>query len=591
MTSGPVEISRRRFIGQAGIATVGAAGLLAVPGLAGTPTGRRKRRQTVAIFGGGVAGLTAAHELAERGFDVTIYESRAWGGKARSTVVPDSGKGGRRNLPGEHSFRLEFGFYQNLPETMRRIPFDSNPNGVFDNMVAAPQLAFARTAKRDIFLPLGDPDPQRAYTNPQQVIDLIVGLALQMQLPPDAAAYFGQRMSVFLSSCKARRLDQWEKTTWTEFIGTDRYPEDYYKLLGAVPQYTQASKPGTTAANFLGIAFEILIFGLIGRGANGPNFRVLDGPTNDTWIDPWLRELRRLGVDLRLGHQVQELDLEGGKLAGARVRTPGGTRKRVTADWYLIALPVEFARRLWTRRILDADPHLRGMQRQQVSWINGIQFYLDRRPEICNGLLLCADSPWAVSMMPQAQHWPGDFSATYGDGRVHEKLSTIIADWETPGIVYGKPARELPPKKVIRDLWEQIKLHINEPGERPKLTDDMVVRTDIDPGMLLRNGRLVSKDPLPDPTAGGARYRPDVTTKISNLFLCGDYLKSAWILGTMETSNYNARRAVNAIVDEAGVHESPAEATPPYEPPEFAPLKEIDEDRYRQGLPNLLDVG
>ena len=32
--------------------------------------------ETVAVLGGGVAGLTAAHELAERGFAVTVYEAR-----------------------------------------------------------------------------------------------------------------------------------------------------------------------------------------------------------------------------------------------------------------------------------------------------------------------------------------------------------------------------------------------------------------------------------------------------------------------------------------------------------------------------------
>lgn len=40
---------------------------------------------TVAVLGGGVAGLSAAHELAERGFEVTVLEGRdVAGGKARS---------------------------------------------------------------------------------------------------------------------------------------------------------------------------------------------------------------------------------------------------------------------------------------------------------------------------------------------------------------------------------------------------------------------------------------------------------------------------------------------------------------------------
>ena len=55
---------------------------------------------SVIVIGGGIAGLTAAHELAERGFEVDVYEARpAWGGKARSQPVAGSGTNGRRDLP------------------------------------------------------------------------------------------------------------------------------------------------------------------------------------------------------------------------------------------------------------------------------------------------------------------------------------------------------------------------------------------------------------------------------------------------------------------------------------------------------------
>ncbi|HKH14093.1 MAG TPA: NAD(P)-binding protein [Solirubrobacterales bacterium] len=54
----------------------------------------------VIILGRSVGGMSAAHELAERGFEVTVYETRPIaGGKARSMSVPGSGTDGRRDLP------------------------------------------------------------------------------------------------------------------------------------------------------------------------------------------------------------------------------------------------------------------------------------------------------------------------------------------------------------------------------------------------------------------------------------------------------------------------------------------------------------
>jgi NADPH-dependent glutamate synthase beta subunit-like oxidoreductase len=88
-------ISRRRFIRDAGAAAAAstAPGELVWHGTARAAT----RQQTAAVFGGGIAGLTAAHELAERGFAVTVDERRALGGKARSTSVPGSATTARRS--------------------------------------------------------------------------------------------------------------------------------------------------------------------------------------------------------------------------------------------------------------------------------------------------------------------------------------------------------------------------------------------------------------------------------------------------------------------------------------------------------------
>src|SRR6185295_15389474 len=73
----------------------------------------------VVVLGGGVAGLSAAHELVERGFTVEVYERSAWGGKARSIDYP---VGAGLPLPAEHGFRFFPGFYTHIVDTMSRIP-------------------------------------------------------------------------------------------------------------------------------------------------------------------------------------------------------------------------------------------------------------------------------------------------------------------------------------------------------------------------------------------------------------------------------------------------------------------------------------
>src|SRR5215472_11382882 len=104
-------------------------------------------QQTVAVLGGGVAGLSAAHELVERGFRVRVYERKAaLGGKARSIAVPNSGAPGRDPLPGEHGFRFFPGFYKHVTDTMRRIRYGAHGN-TFDNLTVATRILLARSGQ------------------------------------------------------------------------------------------------------------------------------------------------------------------------------------------------------------------------------------------------------------------------------------------------------------------------------------------------------------------------------------------------------------------------------------------------------------
>jgi len=582
------NFSRRRLLGAAGSAAVavaagsvvrpGAAKALSLPGLT--------RRQTVAVFGGGIAGLTAAHELAERGFDVTVYERRAWGGKARSSELPGTAAGGRRPLPGEHSLRVFFGFYRNTDDTMRRIPFPGNTNGVLGNLVAEPQVAFGRQARSDLTVPLGQLDP-RPYTT-AQVKELIIGALVQSDLPPNAVAYFADRLLVFLSSCDARRLGQWEKTPWTDFIAADRFPADYRALIGQLPQNLQASKPELTSTKFMAWVLESLVYNVLGFGTNGPAIRSLNRPTNEAFIEPWLAELRRFGVRLVLGAELTGFAISGGRITGAQVRTTLGLQT-VQADWNVCALPADRARQLWSPAMLAVDPRLARMSNLRTANSNGIQYYLRRPVSVSKGAYICVDSPWAVQGTTKAQFWAPDIAATYGDGRVRDILSLAIANWNRPGIIYGKLVSDCTPDEFAHEVWEQFKRHVND-TRGPLLTDDLIVSWHLGDGLAQVNGALVSEDPLVLPTAGTEIDRAEVETAIANLLLAGDHVKGPYEITNMEAANHSGRRAANAVLQRSGSSQTPAATIGPYRPPEWEPFKLIDEARYRAGLPNQFDT-
>lgn len=138
---------RRKFI-QGGAAVAAAVSLGGITQIANAQVPGNK----VAIIGGGVAGLTAAHELATRGYSVTVYERRELGGKARSTQVPNTATGGRKDLPGEHGFRIIPNFYFNLPDTLKRIPVIGKTKGARDNLTSPRYLKLALTNQPDILL-------------------------------------------------------------------------------------------------------------------------------------------------------------------------------------------------------------------------------------------------------------------------------------------------------------------------------------------------------------------------------------------------------------------------------------------------------
>ncbi|MFJ6659848.1 FAD-dependent oxidoreductase [Streptomyces sp. NPDC091377] len=552
--------------------------------------GRKNAGGTAAVLGGGVAGLTAAMELAERGYEVTVVEPTGWGGKARSSSVPGTGTAGRLDLPAEHGFRFFPGFYRSLPDTMRRIPFGRQPDGVHGNLREVPQMLSARSGR--VNERVTDVSSLSGPRTPLQILrarglDPGTGQELSEEL-----LYFANRMMVYMTSSQERRLGQWEGTSWWDFTSAAGASEEYRKVcvVGAT-RTVVAARAEVSSTHTVGSFMEAFAYGFLGRGASEAADRVLNAPTSTAWIDPWVDHLGARGVRLELGWRVERLSVRGGRVVAASLRGPDGRRSDLTADWFVCALPVDRVGALLDRGLAAADPALAGVASLNTDWMVGMQFYLTEPTAITCGHVIYLDSPWALTSVSQAQFWDVDFRATYGDGTVADCLSVDISAWDTPGILYGKPARECTRAEVAAEVWAQLCDALDD-GRTPLLHRGLLHSWHLDPAVkgLDGPGPAHNDEPLMINTKDSWKLRPQAATAAANLFMAGDYVRCPVNLATMEAANQSARAAVNALLAAAGDPADPAVVHALYEPEELRRLKEVDAELYRQGRAHILDT-
>jgi uncharacterized protein with NAD-binding domain and iron-sulfur cluster len=536
------------------------------------------------ILGGGVAGMSAAQELAERGFSVTVLEGRDQpGGKARSFPVPHSSAPGRDSLPAEHGFRFFPGFYRHLPDTMRRIPYRNQADGVLGNLRDATESEIARSGGLPpVKLPAHFPDSVRD-------LQLILHTVLHpiAQLSPGDYAYFASRLLVLLTSCEERRYDEWDRVSWWDFSGASHRSVAYQKFMAdGLTRTLVAARAREMSARTGGYTLLQLLFdlGTPGRAAD----RVLNGPTSDVWISPWLAHLEHLGVNFELGVRVEELETQAGRISGVIVADSRG-RRRVAADWYVAAVPVEHMTRLANGAIQQVDPRLGQLSRLVTRWMNGIVFFLREDAPIVHGHVIYIDSPWSLTSISQAQFWSNFEASDIGQGDVRGVFSVDVSEWQTLGLVSGKTAMDCTREEIATDVLAQLRAHL-APTDPHALAEDNVVSWFLDEDVRFPEVREaegirtdINLEPLLVNTAGSWQYRPDASTAVPNLFLAADYVRTFTDLATMEGANEAARRAVNGILAASGSKARDCEVWPLREPTFFGPARLLDRLRFTHG--------
>jgi 15-cis-phytoene desaturase len=501
---------------------------------------------SVAIFGGGVGGLTTAHELVERGFEVEVFDLKTqyWGGKARSDTKDGSGTGGRADLPGEHGFRFFPGFYKHLPDTLSRIPFPGNANGVLDNLVPTTEFALYQENGPPYVAPVNFPTTIKEWG---EVIKAT--FISHFGISEANIDFFVGRLLKLAGICQPRLDYEYDTISWWDFVEAEKRGVEYQKVLAqGLTRSLVAIQAEESSTRTVGTMFLQLVYDMITPGVQTD--RVLNGPTNDQWLNAWTIYLIERGVALNLNSTATSFNMNGAELGSVTVNVNGAVRD-VIADFYVSAVPAEKMAVLLTPAMLAAAPDLAKIRQLKTEWMNGIQFYLSTDVPIVPGHVVYTDSTWAITSISQHQFWKGVPLSDYGNGHVRGILSADISDWQTKGNkVVFKAANDCSAEEIKTESWAQIKAHLGD-----LLKDSYLVDWYLDPDIVwghLEETRDANKEPLLINRVGSLQLRPAAATQIPNLMLAADYVNTYTNLACMEGANEAGRRAANAILDATG---------------------------------------
>ena len=136
------------------------------------------------------------------------------------------------------------------------------------------------------------------------------------------------------------------------------------------------------------------------------------------------------------------------------------------------------------------------------------------------------------------------------------------------------------PEEIREEVWGQLTDHIDDGS----LQSANVLSWFLDPAIVFPNPTAATNlEPLLVNTANSWGDRPDSVTRIPNLLLAADFVRTNTDLATMEGANEAARRAVNAILDATDSNSPRCSVWRLEEPVMFAPFRAWDKIRWKFG--------
>lgn len=534
-------------------------------------------RPTVIVAGAGIGGLTAAHELSRRGFEVVVYErNKILGGLARSSYYTNA----EGTYPTEYSWRVYGTGYRNLLRLLREIPLRANPkNSVFENLVKVSTYLFPRFNKKEVVVRKGGSKAKLIEEFERNDLKIIL------------------EKTFFCLTASDKRLNAMEHIRWQDFC-KDLSPEAkkyMIQMWGPVLGMDATYMSVPVVSRMVGILLGAL-------GGYTSSLFLMNKPTNEAWFDEWSAYLEAQGVIIKNEHEIQNLKLKAGKVDALVVKDKNDATFEARADYYVCGLSVETVARIaLENKELARVSELKNtiaLARIGKQIQLSVQLFLNQKlsyPTSEKIVLYLPDTPWSLIIEPEELAWGKTYCT---DPRVKTVLSVGICQTDAPGIVYDKPFTKCTPEEIKNEIWAQLLKsyqHSNIKTESGNSLDSVKVILFYlwDSFQFDRKSKTITIwEPKFSNNAGSLRYQPNTVTAIPNLFFSTAYTKTDRFIYSVEAAVEAGARAANAIMQyhnkKYGANYRLATIFPLQRTPWFLkPLVWLDILSYKLGLPHL----
>ena len=491
----------------------------------------------VTIVGAGVAGMSAALRLLERGFHVTLYEQDDFvGGMLHS--YEDAVTGTRR----EHSYHMFPNFYFNFWTIAEQI-------GIKNNFT--PREAFR-------FLRGDELDRLPAMFNPSGPQDFLRNMDSGAAPPPDLFIYMYSMIDMLAEP--SEKHDLLDKYSVNGFLHSRPYMtriaadlhQTLWETVWAISSYQASARSYRTFVKYT-------------NRYSVPEFFLLAGNKWQYLMEPWLHKLFEYkNFEIKLKHRLTKVtpDKSGSRIAALDFdlvdRSPsvndcweveGQETVDVSGDSVILAVTPGAIKKLLRDEFYDAAPHLGEVQYLEAEPMGALQLYLnchiDKLPKDVTDF---EGAKYYMTFLDYTQLWrdierqtpPGEKPNTF----LYVTCSDVVSLLSVPP-EKRYPAGHEKEYQLILDLdhpTTAIEYVLNEVMQHlPVDLDDINLRKtafDMNTGEELFANMVGSWD-----------RRPDTDTPLENLWMAGTYVKNLMDVSTIEgavISGLNAAEAIRA---------------------------------------------